>query len=124
MTSDETIHGMRLRVIKRAQVLGNVSAVCRELGISRTVFYRWRKLERYGVIGVHPHRPRAQAGRPVAMTREAERLVLGISISAANWRFRRIAAYLHQTWRARLAPTIVHRLRRVGSAMRSRSESA
>jgi transposase-like protein len=44
---------MRLRVIERAQVLGNVSAVCRELGISRTLFYRWRsRLERYGVDGV------------------------------------------------------------------------
>jgi len=32
-----------LRVIERAQALGNVSAVCREMGISRTVFYRWRK---------------------------------------------------------------------------------
>ncbi|HXL54322.1 MAG TPA: helix-turn-helix domain-containing protein [Gemmatimonadales bacterium] len=50
MTLDESVHGMRLRVIERAQVQGNVSAVCRELGISRTVFYRWRnRLERYGV---------------------------------------------------------------------------
>ena len=57
MTLDESVHGMRLRVIERAQVQGNVSAVCRELGISRTVFYRWRqRLERYGVDGVHPRR--------------------------------------------------------------------
>ena len=50
MTLDESVHGTRLRVIERAQVQGNVSAVCRELGISRTVFYRWRnRLERYGV---------------------------------------------------------------------------
>jgi hypothetical protein len=78
MTLDESVHGMRLLVIERAQVLGNVSAVCRELGISRTVFYRWRKrLERYGVDGVHPRRPRAQVGRPVATAPEVERLVLG-----------------------------------------------
>ena len=57
MTLDESVHGMRLRVIERAQVQGNVSAVCRELGISRTVFYRWRhRLDRYGVDGVHPRR--------------------------------------------------------------------
>ena len=67
MTLDESVHGMRLRVIERAQVQGNVSAVCRELGISRTVFYRRRqRLERYGVDGVHPRRQRAHAGRPVA----------------------------------------------------------
>ena len=75
MTLDESVHGMRLRVIERAQVQGNVSAVCRELGISRTVFYRWRnRLERYGVDGVHPRRQRAQAGRPVATAPEVERL--------------------------------------------------
>src|SRR5438046_7835654 len=85
MTLDQSVHGMRLRVIERAQVQGNVSAVCRELGISRTIFYRWRqRLERYGIDGVHPRRQRARAGRPVATAPEVERLVLGIAISAAK----------------------------------------
>jgi len=120
MTLDESVHGMRLRVIERAQALGNVSAVCRELGISRTVYYRWRqRLERYGVDGVHPRRRRAQAGRPIATAPEVERLVLGIAISAATWGCRRIAAYLARTWRVRLAPSTVQRLlRRVGLATR------
>jgi len=120
MTLDESVHGMRLRVIERAQVQGNVSAACRELGISRTVFYRWRqRLERYGVDGVHPRRQRARAGRPVATAPEVERLVLGIAISAATWGSRRIAAYLARTWRVRLAPSTVQRLlRRVGLATR------
>src|SRR5688500_19554281 len=105
MTLDESVHGMRLRVIERAQVHGNVSAVCRELGISRTIFYRWRKrLERYGVDGVHPRRQRVQPGRPVPITPEVERLVLGIAISAAIWGCRRIVDYLARTWRVRLAP--------------------
>ena len=38
MTLDENVHGMRLRVIERAEVLGNMNAVFRELGISRTLF--------------------------------------------------------------------------------------
>src|SRR3981189_606180 len=120
MTLDESVHGMRLRVIERAQVQGNVSAVCRELGISRTVFYRWRqRLERYGVDGVHPRRKHGRAGRPVATPPEVERLVLGIAISAATWGCRRIAAYLARTWRVRLAPSTVQRLlRRVGLATR------
>src|SRR5256712_6171414 len=120
MTLDESVHGMRLRVIERAQVHGNVSAVCRELGISRTVFYRWRKrLERYGIDGVHPRRQHARAGRPVATAPEVERLVLGIAISAATWGCRRIAAYLARTWRLRLAPRTVQRLlRRDGLATR------
>jgi transposase len=120
MTLDESVHGMRLRVIERAQVLGNVSAVCRELGISRTLFYRWRnRLERYGVGGVHPRRQRGRAGRPVATTPEVERLVLGIAISAATWGCRRIAAYLARAWQVRVAPSTVQRLlRRVGLATR------
>ncbi len=36
MTLDESVHGMRLGVIERAQVLGNVSAVCRELNWNGT----------------------------------------------------------------------------------------
>ncbi len=62
MTLDDSILGLRLRVIRRAQAAG-VSVVCREVGISRTVFYRWRKrLERYGPDGLHPRRHRAQRG--------------------------------------------------------------
>ena len=42
MTLDESIQGMRLRVMQRAEATG-VSAACREAGISRTLFYRWRQ---------------------------------------------------------------------------------
>src|SRR5438876_1234804 len=93
MTLDDSVHGMRLRVMQRAQALGNVSAVCRELGISRTLFYRWRKrCERYGVDGVHPRRQRARRGRPVQVPPEIERLVLSVAISTATWGCGRIAA--------------------------------
>jgi hypothetical protein len=63
MTLDDSVHGLRLHAIQRAAALGNVSAVCRELGISRTLFYRWRKrYERFGVDGVHPRRQRGYRG--------------------------------------------------------------
>ena len=92
MTLDDSVHGMRLRVMQRAQALGNVSAVCRELGISRTLFYRWRKrFERYGIDGVHPRRQRARHGRPVQVPAEVERLVLSVAISTATWGCGRIA---------------------------------
>src|SRR2546430_15815254 len=99
MTLDESVHGMRLRVIERAQVQGNVSAVCRELGISRTVFYRWRqRLERYGIDGVHPRRQRAQAGRPVATAPEVERLGLPLPSSAAPRGGPRVPGYPARAW--------------------------
>ncbi len=47
MTLDERIQGMRWRGIQRAAELGSAAAACREAGISRTLFYRWRRrLER------------------------------------------------------------------------------
>jgi hypothetical protein len=71
MTLDESVHGMRRRVIERAQVMGNVSAVCRT---ARSAC----------AIGVHPRRQRAQPGRPTSLSPEVERLVLGVAISMAT----------------------------------------
>ena len=52
MTLEEKVHGLRLHVIQRAEQLGNVSRACREAGISRALFYRWRqRLERYVSTG-------------------------------------------------------------------------
>src|SRR2546422_6241358 len=119
MTLDDSVHGMRLRVMQRAQALGNVSAVCRELGISRTLFYRRKRCERYGVDGVHPRRQRARRGRPVQVPPEIERLVLSVAISTATWGCGRIAAYLTRGWKLRVAPSTVQRvLRRTGLATR------
>jgi len=39
MTLKDSIHGLRLRVMRRAAELGNVSQACREAGISRSLFY-------------------------------------------------------------------------------------
>ena len=120
MTLDDSVHGLRLHAIQRAQAVGNVSAVCRELGISRTLFYRWRRRwERYGADGVHPRRQSAGPGRPIQVAPEVERVVLGLAISAATWGCGRLAAYLTRRWQIRLAPSTVQRvLRRAGLATR------
>ncbi len=120
MTLDEKVHGLRLHVIQRAAQLGNVSRACREAGISRALFYRWRRrLERYGQDGVHPRRHRARPGRPVQLAPETERLLLSVAVSAATWGASRIAAYLRHRWQLRVAPSTVQRaLRRAGLATR------
>ena len=66
MTLEDRVLHFRLRVFQRAQELGNVSAACRELGVSRTSFYRWkRRLVTYGVDGLPPAvRQPALAGFP------------------------------------------------------------
>ena len=56
MTLTDSIAHSRLHVIQRARELGNVSEACRQAGISRTLFYRWRKrYVRYGFVGLRPH---------------------------------------------------------------------
>lgn len=119
MTLDESIHGLRLRVMRRAQAVG-VTAACQEVGISRTLFYRWRqRFERYGPAGLHPQRRQARPGRPVQVAPGTERLVLSVAVSAGTWGCSRIAAYLARTWRVHVAPSTVQRiLRRAGLATR------
>ncbi len=39
MTLEDSIHTQRLRVLRDAERLGNVSEACRRHGMSRTVFY-------------------------------------------------------------------------------------
>jgi transposase len=120
MTLEDKVHGLRLQVIQRAATLGNVSRACREAGISRALFYRWRRrVERYGQDGVHPRRHRARPGRPVQLAPETERLALSVAVSAATWGASRIAAYLAHRWQLRVAPSTVQRaLRRAGLATR------
>ena len=65
MTLDESVSQTRLRVIVRAQQIGNVAKACREFGISRSLFYRWRKRYlAYGPDGLHPgHAGARRVGR-------------------------------------------------------------
>jgi transposase InsO family protein len=116
MTLDQSILGMRLRVMRRAQELGNASAACREAGISRTRFYRWRhRLERYGPDGLHPRRRQARPGRPPQVPPHVERLVVGVSLAWPTWGCGRLAAHLRHQGLAQVAPSTVQRiLRRAG----------
>jgi len=65
MSKGDTIASERLRMLKLAEELGNVSEACRRMKISRTRFYIFRKrYEKYGIEGLknlppihksHPH---------------------------------------------------------------------
>ncbi len=82
MTLEDSIHRQRLRVLREAQRLGNVSEACRRQGMSRTVFYRLRqRLERYGPDGVHPKRRQARRGRPPAVPVQTERRVIAVALA-------------------------------------------
>ena len=84
MTLEDSIHSQRLRVLRDAERLGNVSEACRRHGMSRTLFYRLRqRLEQYGPDGVHPKRRQARRGRPPARARAdgatRDRLCVGVA---------------------------------------------
>jgi transposase InsO family protein len=82
MTLEDSIHSQRLRVLRAAEQLGNVSAACRQFGMSRTVFYRLRRrLELYGPDGVHPKRQGARRGRPAAVPVQTERRVMAVALA-------------------------------------------
>ena len=42
MTLEDKVHATRLLALQRAEEFGNVSEACRALGISRSLFYRWK----------------------------------------------------------------------------------
>jgi hypothetical protein len=55
MTLEDRVRRHRLAILQRAALLGNVTQACRETGISRTLFYRWRRrYVRYGADGLRP----------------------------------------------------------------------
>lgn len=120
MTLDESILGMRLRVMRRAHELGNVSAACAEAGISRTLFYRWReRFERYGPDGLHPRRRQARPGRPPQIAPHIERLVLGLALAWPTWGCGRLSSHLGREMQVTLAPSSGQRiLRRAGLGRR------
>lgn len=82
MTLEDSIHIQRLRVLREAERLGNVSEACRRHGMSRTLFYRLRgRLEHYGPDGVHPKRRQARRGRPSAVPVQTERRVIAFALA-------------------------------------------
>lgn len=119
MTLEERIQGLRLRALCRAVELSNTSQVCRELGISRSLFYRWKKkLSQYGPEGLHPRRRGCRRGRPPKIEAHEEQAVLGMALSWPTWGPRRLSAQLTRS-QVRVAPSTIHRLlRRSGLSTR------
>ncbi|HLC35895.1 MAG TPA: IS481 family transposase [Anaerolineales bacterium] len=108
----------RLRVIVRAQQMGNVSKACREFGIPRSLFYRWRKRYlAYGPDGLRPGHAGARRGRPPTLSMQAERAVLALALVWPTWGPLRLSQQLalpeHGGWEL-AASTIYRLLKRTG----------
>ena len=124
MTLNDSVHAHRLRVMARAQALGNVTRACTEVGISRTLFYRWRRRYlAYGAPGLHPRRPGPRRGRPSILSLQVERAILALALAWPTWGPARLAVQLARPEHGgyRVAPATIYRfLRRTG--LRTRFE--
>lgn len=95
MTLEDKVHGFRLLLFRRAHELGNVSAACRELGVSRSLYYQLRTRHvRYGPDGLHPTRRRGRPGRPAQLDATTERQVLALALSWPTWGPRQLSDQL------------------------------
>ena len=118
MTLEDSVHGFRLRLMTRAQALANVSKACREFGISRTLFYRWRKRYlAYGPDGLHPRHQGPRRGRPPLLSQQDERAILALALAWPTWGPAQLSNQLRRPEHGGLAvaPSTIYRLlRRMG----------
>ena len=119
MTLEDRLQAQRLLVFRRAEELGNVSAACREAGISRARFYELRKrYERYGADGLHPRRRKARPGRPPSVAAHIERAVIALALSWPTWGPNHLSVQLARQG-VEIVPSPVYRtLRQVGLGTR------
>ena len=119
MTLEDKVHAFRLLLFRRARELGNVSAACRELGVSRSLYYQLReRFVRYGADGLHPTRRRGRAGRPAQLDAVVERQIVALALSWPTFGPRQLSDQLALRG-VRVAESTVYRaLRRLGLGTR------
>ena len=95
MTLEDKVHAFRLRLFRRAEELRNISAACREAGISRSLYYQLRgRFERYGSDGLHPKHRQGRPGRPPLLDAQIERRILAEALAQPGWGPQRISDQL------------------------------
>ena len=115
MTLEDSVRDRRLHALQRARESGNVSATCRELGMSRTAFYRWKqRFEVYGPDGLHPRRTKAPRGRPSEIPAHRERQAIALALSWPTWGPKRLSLQLAREGIEISASAVYRLLRRVG----------
>jgi transposase InsO family protein len=94
MTPQEIIAQRRLRVLELAGELGNVAAACRQVGVSRTSFYRWaNRAARYGTGALTP-KPRRRPVVPGAFPPETIEAILAEALARPTLGARQLIGHL------------------------------
>lgn len=114
LQDDEDIKKDRIRLLRLAERLGNISKACRREGVSRTQFYEYkRRLQMCGPEGLKNHPP-VHKGHPQATPREVLELILGTSKANPSWGCKRISRHLKRMGRYVSGPTVQKILNRHG----------
>ena len=120
MTLEDNVQRTRLRVLQRAKELGNVSAACREAGISRTLFYRWKKrFTCYGIDGLHPRRTSTRPGRRIQLDSTKERKIVAMALAWPSWGPKRLSLQLEREGVVVSPSTVWRSLHRLGLGTRT-----
>ena len=84
----------RLRVLRLAEDLGNISKACRAGNMDRTSFYEWkRRYQLHGLDGLKDLPPVVKS-HPMKTPKHVEDAVLEMSIAQTSWGCKRISAEL------------------------------
>jgi len=122
LQSDEDIKKDRIRLLRLAEQLGNVSMVCRREGVSRTQFYEYRRrFQMNGLEGLKNHLP-VHKEHPQTTPREVVELILDASMANPSWGCKRICKHLKGMGRYISGPTVQKVLNRHGRGRRSDRE--
>jgi transposase InsO family protein len=96
VTEDDVLFGFRLRCFTLAEELGNVAAACRQMGIERSTYYRWkRKVDRWGLEALRV-RERRRPRMPNQIGPHLEQRILAFALARPGLGPRRISSELRR----------------------------
>ena len=85
MTEDDVLFGFRLRCLTLAEELGNVSAACRAMGIERSTYYRWKRVDSWGLEALRV-RERRRPRMPNQIGPHLEQRILAFALARPGLR--------------------------------------
>lgn len=96
----------RLSVIELAQALGNVSEACRQSGMTREMFYEWRRrFQTHGLAGLRDLPPVAKS-HPMTTAPEVVARILQYAVEHPAWGCSRVSAALKLEGMSCSSPTV------------------
>lgn len=99
-----------LELLERAERLGNVSKACREVGCSRSQYYKLRlRYQQSGADGLRARERRNATNHPAATSKEVAERILRLSHEHPAWGCERISRCLAEG-DIRVSPPTVHKI--------------